>query len=118
MCIKITQKLTVYYEKPFWIGVFELEYDNHIRFSKVYFGSEPKDYEVYEFLLIKYQNLKFSSKLPVDENSFSTKKKNPKRLQREIKKETKSYGLGTKAQQALKVEYEARKIKKKENFKD
>jgi hypothetical protein len=34
---------------------------------------------------------------------------NPKRLQRVIKKETSALGIGTKAQQAIKLDYEARK---------
>lgn len=46
---KITGKLTVFFEEPFWIGVFERIYDGKLSACKVTFGAEPKDYEVLEF---------------------------------------------------------------------
>ena len=53
----------------------------------------------------------------------ATKKKNPKRVLREIKKEAKNKGIGTKAQNVIKEQYEqnkaerkrARKARKEEN---
>ncbi|RVU55479.1 DUF2992 family protein [Anaerosphaera multitolerans] len=38
---------------------------------------------------------------------------NPKRKQREISKQMKEIGIGTKAQQALQIQYEANKIERK-----
>ena len=45
---KVNGKLTVYFEEPFWVGVFERIQDGKVSVAKVTFGAEPKDYEVQE----------------------------------------------------------------------
>ena len=47
-------KLTVYFDDPFWVGVFERIEDGKLSVSKITFGAEPKDYEVLEFVLEHY----------------------------------------------------------------
>lgn len=44
-------KLTVFFEEPFWIGVYERQFKGKLEVCKIIFGAEPKDYDVYEFLL-------------------------------------------------------------------
>lgn len=88
---KVSGKLTVYFEKPFWVGVFERIEDGKLSAAKVTFGAEPKDYEVYAFLLKYYENLQFS---PVVTASTVERKKNPKRLQREAKNKYRILELG------------------------
>ena len=44
-------KLTILFEDPFWIGIFEREDNGHYEICKITFGAEPKDYEVYDFIL-------------------------------------------------------------------
>ena len=106
---KISGKLTVFFEDPFWIGIFEKITDNKLSVCKVTFGSEPKDYQIYDFILKKYDNLKFS-----DTVSINIKEKiiNPKRLQREISKTIKKGKISTKSQEILKSEHEKNKIEK------
>ena len=41
--------LTVFFEEPFWVGVFEQIDQGELRAAKVVFGAEPKDYEIYDF---------------------------------------------------------------------
>lgn len=53
-------KLTVFFEAPFWIGVFERIERRKLSVCKVVFGAEPKDYEVWEYLLKNYSRLRFS----------------------------------------------------------
>ncbi len=112
---KVSGKLTVYFEKPFWVGVFERTEDGKLSAAKVTFGAEPKDYEVYAFLLKCYENLQFS---PAVAASTMERRKNPKRLQREAKKQVQHVGIGTKSQQALKLQQEEnrqeRKVKRRE----
>ena len=84
--------------------IFERTYDDVYQTSKVVFGAEPKDYEVYGFILKNFENLKFSS-ISIG-NAIQSKKINPKRLQRKIKKECKNTVIGTKAQLSLKLQYE------------
>ena len=104
-------KLTVFFDNPFWIGIFERIENDKIQVCRVVFGQEPKDYEVYGFLLKNYFKLKFSKDMILDEKPQL--KINPKRMQREIKKSTKEKGISTKAQQALKLDYENKKGEKK-----
>lgn len=110
MCI-IISRLTILFEDPFWIGLYEREYNSKYEVCKITFGAEPKDYEVYSFMLSNWGHLKFSpslnSSLDVSEHI------NPKRRQRIIKRQLKTGYIGTKAQQALKLQRENSKSEAK-----
>ena len=80
-------RLTVFFQDPFWEGVFEHIEDGKLSAAKVTFGAEPKDYEVYDFLMRHYAHLKFSQM----ENT----------------------GIGTKSQQALKLQQEQGKAERR-----
>ncbi len=99
-------KLTVYFEHPFWVGVFERIEDGKLSVCKVTFGAEPKDYEIWEFVLKKYSQLRFSPAVDVIVRKEAI---NPKRVQREARKQTVEYGIGTKSQQALQLQREEHK---------
>ena len=103
-------KLTVYFENPFWVGVFERIENGKLSVCKVTFGSEPKDYEVWEYVLKYYYQLKFSPAVDVVVKKEVT---NPKRLQREVRKQAATIGIGTKSQQALQMQREENKLKRK-----
>lgn len=107
---KVSDKLTVYFEEPFWVGVFESIEREKLSVTKVTFGTEPKDYEVYEFLLKHYYDLQFS---PAVTTVIKEVKQNPKRRQREVKKQLRNIGIGTKSQQALKLQQEQNKQERK-----
>ncbi len=106
----LSGRLTVYFENPFWVGVFECVDNGKLSAAKVTFGSEPKDCEIYEFVLNRYHKLQFSS--PVD-TAMKNVKTNPKRMQREIRKQMHTVGVGTKSQQALKLQQEENKQERK-----
>ena len=112
---KVSGKLTVYFDDPFWVGVFERTEDDKLSAAKVTFGTEPKDYEVYEFVLKHYYSLQFS---PAVATVVKEVKRNPKRMQRDVKKQLQDTGIGTKSQQALKLQQEqnkqSRKVKSRE----
>ena len=40
---KVSDKLTVYFDEPFWVGVFERIEDGNLSVAKVTFGAEPKE---------------------------------------------------------------------------
>ena len=94
------------YEEPFWVGIFEHIEDDKLSVAKVTFGVEPKDYEVQEYIQKYYFSLKFS---PAVETVVKDIKRNPKRIQREAKKQMLETGIGTKSQQALKLQQEQNK---------
>lgn len=107
---KASGKLTVFFEPPFWVGIFERIRDGRLSVAKVTFGAEPKDYEVQAYIQKKYFSLKFS---PAVNTVVKETKRNPKRMQREAKKQVQEVGIGTKSQQALKLQQEQNKQERK-----
>ncbi len=107
---KVSGKLTVFFEEPFWVGVFERVLDGKLSACKVTFGAEPKDYEVYDFVLKNYYRLRFS---PAVTTAVKEVDRNPKRVQREVRKQVQNTGIGTKSQQALKLQQEQLKTERK-----
>lgn len=107
---KVQCSLTVFFEEPFWIGVFERIEDGKLSVCKVTFGAEPKDYEIYDFILRHYDQLRFS---PAVETAVRKAKKNQKRMRRDVKKQLEKNGIGTKSQQALKLQQEQFKTERK-----
>jgi hypothetical protein len=107
---KVSGKLIVFFEEPFWVGVFERVSEGNLSVCKVTFGAEPKDYEVYEFVLKNYYQLQFS---PAVATGVKEASRNPKRVQREVRKQVQNTGIGTKSQQALKLQQEQLKIERK-----
>ena len=81
---KVTGKLTVFFEEPFWVGVFERTENGKLSVCKVTFGAEPKDSEVWEFVLRHYYELRFS---PAVEAAPKPPPDNPKRRQRDAQKQ-------------------------------
>ena len=71
-------RLTVFFEEPFWVGVFERIEDGKLSVCKVTFGAEPKDYEVWEYVLTHFNHLEFS---PPVEGTIRHAADNPKRRQ-------------------------------------
>lgn len=108
---RVKAQLSVFFEDPFWIGIYERMEENRIEACKITFGSEPKDYEVYSFLNEYWKSFKFSP--PVQGEDLEERRINPKRMQREIARQLQNPGVGTKAQQALKALQEANKAKRK-----
>ena len=107
---RVSGRLIVYFEDPFWVGVFERVIDKKLSVAKVTFGAEPKDIELLEFINRNYYYLHFS---PEIETTVKETKKNPKRAQRDAKKQTLETGIGTKSQQALKLQQEQNKLERK-----
>ncbi len=107
---KVIGKLTVFFEDPFWVGIFEYTENGKLSASKFTFGAQPKDYEVYEFILRHYYSLQFS---PAVTAEVKETKCNPKRMQRDVKKQLNYTSIGTKLQQALKLQQEQNKRERK-----
>lgn len=107
--------LTVFFEEPFWVGVFERVSAGKLSVCKVTFGAEPKDYEVYDFILKRYDTLKFSGAVEMGVRRTAD---NPKRRRRDAKKQLRKAGIGTKSQQALQQQREASKIGRKQITKE
>ena len=98
--------LTVFFEEPFWVGVFERIADGKLSVCKVTFGAEPKDYEIWNYVLRHYDELAFS---PSIEATIRKTADNPKRRSRNARKQLEKIGIGTKSQQALQRQREEMK---------
>ena len=103
-------RLTVFYEEPFWVGVFERIEGGRLSVCKVTFGAEPKDHEVLAYVRRHYHELRFSDPVPHEDR---IKADNPKRRQRAAAKEMQPTGVGTKSQQALQAQRELMKTERK-----
>lgn len=108
---EIESKLTIYYDEPFWAGVFERIDNGKLSVCKVTFGAEPTDAQVWEFVLSNYRRLRFSASVKAEQKQ---KADNPKRRQRNARKQMESSGIGTKSQQALQKQYEENKTERKQ----
>lgn len=108
----IVSQLTVMFEDPFWIGLYERRVGRRYEVCKITFGAEPKDYDIYAFMHDAQFDLRFSP--AVSSESPTNHHINPKRMQRMISKQVASdRGIGTKAQQALKLQQEQSKQERK-----
>ena len=107
---KVSVVLRVFFEDPFWIGVLERVEVGRMTVCKITFGPEPKDYEVHGFLAKEYYGLRFS---PAVAAAVKESHENPKRMKRRVRRELKDSGMGTKSQQALKLQQEQMKTDRK-----
>ena len=104
---KVVIKLTVYFADPFWVGVAERIAGGHLSAAKITFGAEPKDYEIAGFVQRHFYELRFSQSVPTERREA---KKNPKAAQRDAKRQMQQVGIGTKSQQALKLQHEEKRL--------
>jgi hypothetical protein len=94
-------KFTVYFADPFWVGICERQDEIGHSIARVVFGSEPSEAELYQFILENYHQLKFSRSTEI--RKVEAKPPNFKRAQREARRVQQAEGIGTKAQEALKL---------------
>ena len=79
-------KLTVYFEDPFWVGVFEKQDENGYAVARVVFGSEPGDAQLYEFIRQHYEEFRFERDgAGPCTGGLEESGKNYKRTQREVR---------------------------------
>lgn len=100
----VTARLTVFFEDPFWVGVYERRTGPLLEAAKVTFGKEPTDGQVYEFFLSHFTRLRFGAVFAPQ--SPLGRRPNPKRMQREAAQALLSRGVSTKAQQAISAQRE------------
>lgn len=97
-----TCTITVYFEDPFWVGLYERSDGDGYSVCKFTFGAEPRDYQVYEALITHWKELKFSPAIPP--GGSSQVKVNPKRARKEAARALSGPPVGTKAQEAIKLQ--------------
>ena len=107
-------KATIFFDKRYWVGAFERTDKEGYAVARHIFGGEPTDPEVYEFVLNHYQELKFGE---AKKFTLEIKRMNPKRVQREVRREMDRIKETTKpssfAQDYMREELEKKKLQKK-----
>jgi hypothetical protein len=107
-------KATTLFEKSLWIVLFERTDKKGYAVARTVFGDEPTDPELYAYISAHFYQLKFN-----EPQNFKLviKRKNPKRMQREVRKEMEkaksNLDKTTRAQEVLKIELEKNKKVKK-----
>jgi hypothetical protein len=104
-------KLTVYFDPPFWVGIFEKIENDQCQVARQVFGAEPTAPELIRFALENYTSLKFSQPALMDPEK--NKPGNYKRRMREIRAQMQTPERSTKAQQIIRQEYEITADKRK-----
>jgi hypothetical protein len=118
---KVASKITVFFEDPFWVGVYERMTNQKLEAAKVIFGAEPKDHEVYDYFLRNWSRLRFSS--PIIEKKCANRKINSKRMRRAINLNYRKPELGRKtfnrkkSEEEKQQQFELRRQKKKQKHK-
>ncbi|TDE67559.1 DUF2992 family protein [Streptococcus sp. KCJ4932] len=111
-------KMTVYFDGAFWSALIEFtDSKKHYKAFRYVFGKEPKDDDILNFIdvslekwLRRYDKVKVSSEFSAP--AISQKKRNPKRVQRDINKAKCKPVVSTKAQLAMQEMHEqAKKMK-------
>ena len=103
--------LTVLFEPPFWIGLCERSEQGRYEVCRVVFGAQPREAEVYAFVLRCWDKLRFGP--AVREEQYGEKRANPKRVQRQVSALLQQRGMSTRAQQALQRQREEEKSERK-----
>ena len=91
-------RLTVFFEDPFWVGLYERSGGGAYEVCKITFGAEPRDQEVHALILERWRELRFSPAVP--DGGREDRPVNPKRRQRQIQRQLQSPALSTKALRA------------------
>ncbi|MGD1821506.1 MAG: YjdF family protein [Pleomorphochaeta sp.] len=101
---------SVFFEEPFWVGVFESQIDGVIKIAKVTFYKEPTEKELQIFLLEEYDKLIFFEKM---DNVKEEKNLNSKRKIRDAKKQMRKTYSNSKSKDYIKQQFELLKKEKK-----
>lgn len=78
-------KLSVFHDGQFWVGVFERVEAGRLTACRVAFGAEPSCEELFEFVVKRYEALDFSTE--IETCGMTKPPRNPKRREREARKE-------------------------------
>jgi len=96
--------LTVFFDEPFWVGVFERDAPGGLMVARVVFGAEPSDAEVHA-MLERWRGLPWRAAAVGD--APLRRCWSPKRAQREAARAAASPAPSTRAHEAMRLVLEA-----------
>lgn len=95
-------RLTVWFADPFWVGVYEREAEGRLEVCRHTFGAEPKDGEVWQWLLSAWRGLDFSP--AVEAPRRPSGRENPKRVRRQARTVQRKPAPARRPSQALQLQ--------------
>ena len=107
MQVITSSTLTVLHDGQFWVGICEHAESGRYGACRVVFGAtEPTDTEILAFVCARWATLPFDyaddqAAEALQSAAAALAHANPKRRQREARKQVEGAGIGTKAQQAI-----------------
>lgn len=107
---------TVFFKDPFWIGLFEYRENQMVHLKQIVFGSEPSNQQVDAWITNNWYTIRFQK--PVETIPVKAVHRNPKRIQREVRRAQESSLPCTKAQLAKKQQQEERAVQNMERRKE
>ncbi len=108
-------RLTILFDSPYWIGLLEDERDGFLYAARYIFGAEPSDQQVYAFVQHDLLDLTAQMTVGLPIETAERHPVNPKRMQREVRRELSQTGVTTKAQEAMRLQIESRKRIRRED---
>jgi hypothetical protein len=93
--------LTILFEDPFWVGVFERTSPGTFEIARVVFGDEPSDAAVWAFVRDRFDWASLARVETAAGQRPSPRHTNPKRRQREAAAAVTRRGMSTRSQLAL-----------------
>lgn len=106
---KVTSRLTIHFDCPYWVGILEAEYDEQLYVTRYIFGAEPSDQEVYEFVQREWGALQAQMTVGIAVEATAEHSTSYKRMQRQVRREVVREGVSTKAQDAMRLQIEQSK---------
>lgn len=100
---QVSLELTVYFEDGFYRGLFESRQEGKVSVCRVTLGAEPKSSQLLDFINQNFSRLTFSPSVVAEKKP---KKLNPKRLQRQARREQRQPALCSQSQEALRLQRE------------
>ncbi|WP_105996046.1 DUF2992 family protein [Staphylococcus agnetis] len=105
-------KLSIYHDGQFFVGLVEFTESNRSKFIRYVFGQDPNYDEIHWFINNRLLSCIEETNTTIDIKKIN-KKINRKRLQRQVSREQKQRKWLTKADEAIKVQQELNKKKRK-----
>jgi hypothetical protein len=109
---KRIMRLTILFDAPYWIGVLEFERGGYLCVGKHIFGEEPSDQVVYDFVQRDLLTLQARVTVGValdEHHDLAVRRINPKRAQREVRREVAKVGISTRSHDAMRLQIEQHK---------
>jgi hypothetical protein len=110
-------RLTVLFEDPFWVGIFERSSPDGYSAARLVLGAEPADADLYQIVLQRFIGLRFSQPSTELATDGPPREINFKRRQRQARILQVQARPGARARQALHAELERNKKTRKETGK-